>query len=151
MRCFWPIQSLFVQIEFIFKFLFILCPLLTKVRHHLVHLVLQENALFPFHPFSYCVFVHCMPSPTALNFTIHLLLLFFQKGSTVSLSASTAFLNLLRKDLDRSKPAILPHCSAQTRTGIGHLRRPPGVELIPCRRKPLRPRRTLRDPAQTQV
>jgi hypothetical protein len=27
------------------KFLFILGPLLTKVRHHLVHLVLQENAL----------------------------------------------------------------------------------------------------------
>ncbi len=24
------------------------------------------------------------------------------------------------------------HCSAQTRTGIGHLRRPPGVELIPA-------------------
>jgi hypothetical protein len=42
-------------------------------------------------------------------------------------------------------------CSAQTRTGIGHLRKPPGVELIPCRRKPLRRTRTLRDPAQTQV
>ncbi len=42
-------------------------------------------------------------------------------------------------------------CSAQNRTGIGHLRRPPGVELIPCRRKPLRCTRTLRDPAQTQV
>ncbi len=41
-------------------------------------------------------------------------------------------------------------CSAQTRTGIGHLRKP-GVELIPCRRKPLRRTRTLRDPAQTQV
>ena len=63
MRCFWPIQSLFVQIEFIFKFLFILCPLLTKVRHHLVHLVLQENALFPFHPFSYSItylFIACL-------------------------------------------------------------------------------------------
>ncbi len=35
-------------------------------------------------------------------------------------------------------------CSAQTRTGIGHLRKPPGVELIPCRRKPLRRTRTLR-------
>jgi hypothetical protein len=23
-------------------------------------------------------------------------------------------------------------CSAQTRTGMGHLRRPPGVELIPA-------------------
>ncbi len=32
-----------------------------------------------------------------------------------------------------------------------HLRRPSGVELIPCRRKPLRRMRTLRDPAQTQV
>ncbi len=42
-------------------------------------------------------------------------------------------------------------CSAQTRTGIGHLRKPPGVELIPCRRKPLRRTRTLHDPAQTQV
>ncbi len=42
-------------------------------------------------------------------------------------------------------------CSAQTRTGIGHLRKPPGVELIPCRRKPLSRTRTLRDPAQTQV
>ncbi len=42
-------------------------------------------------------------------------------------------------------------CSAQTRTEIGHLRRPPGVELIPCRWKPLRRTRTLRDPAQTQV
>jgi hypothetical protein len=42
-------------------------------------------------------------------------------------------------------------CSAQTRTGIGHLRKPPGVELIPCRRKPLRRTRTLRDPAQMQV
>jgi hypothetical protein len=42
-------------------------------------------------------------------------------------------------------------CSAQTRTGIGHLRRPPGVELIPWRRKPLRRTITLRDPAQTQV
>ncbi len=104
-------------------------------------IMLQENALFPFHPFSYCVFVHCMPSPTALNFTIHLLHLFFYKGSTVSLSASSAFLNLLRKDLGHSKPAILPLCSAQTRTRIGHLRRPPGVELIPCRCKahPTRP------------
>jgi hypothetical protein len=43
------------------------------------------------------------------------------------------------------------HCSAQTRTGIGHLRRPPGVELIPCRQKPLRRTRTLHDPSQTQV
>ncbi len=42
-------------------------------------------------------------------------------------------------------------CSAQTQTGIGHLRRPPGVELIPCRPKPLRGTRTLRNPAQTQV
>jgi hypothetical protein len=42
-------------------------------------------------------------------------------------------------------------CSAQTRTGIGHLRKPPGVELIPCHRKPLRHTRTLHDPAQTQV
>ncbi len=41
-----------------------------------------------------------------------------------------------------------PTCSAQTRTGIGHLRKPPGVELI---QKPLRRTRTLRDPAQTQV
>ncbi len=36
-------------------------------------------------------------------------------------------------------------------TGKGHLRKPPGVELIPCHRKPLRRMRTLRDPAQTQV
>ncbi len=42
-------------------------------------------------------------------------------------------------------------CLLQTRTGIGHLRTPPGVELIPCRWKPLRRTRTLRDPAQTQV
>ncbi len=42
-------------------------------------------------------------------------------------------------------------CSAQTRTGIGHLRRPPGVELIPCCRKPFRHTRTLRGPVQTQV
>ncbi len=42
-------------------------------------------------------------------------------------------------------------CLAQTRIGIGHLRKPPGVELIPCRRKLLRRTRTLRDPAQTQV
>ncbi len=42
-------------------------------------------------------------------------------------------------------------CSAQTRIGIGHLRKPPGVELIPCLRKPLRRTRTLRNPAQTQV
>ncbi len=42
-------------------------------------------------------------------------------------------------------------CSAQTRTGIGHLRKPPGVELIPCCRKPLRRTCTLHDPAQTQV
>jgi hypothetical protein len=27
---------------------------------------------------------------------------------------------------------FLPLCSAQTRTGMGHLRRPPGVELIPA-------------------
>jgi hypothetical protein len=46
---------------------------------------------------------------------------------------------------------IYSHCSAQTRPGIGHLRKPPGVELIPCRRKPLRRTRSLRDPAQTQV
>ena len=37
------------------------------------------------------------------------------------------------------------NCSAQTRTKIGHLRKPPGVEMIPCRRKPLRHTRTLRD------
>ncbi len=43
------------------------------------------------------------------------------------------------------------YCSAQTRTGIGHLRKPPGVELIPCRLKPLRRTRTLLDPAQTLV
>ncbi len=42
-------------------------------------------------------------------------------------------------------------CSAQTQTGIGHLSKPPGVELIPCHRKPLRRTHTLRDPAQTQV
>jgi hypothetical protein len=42
-------------------------------------------------------------------------------------------------------------CSAQTRTGIGHLRKPPGVEQIPCRQKPLRRSRTLHDTAQTQV
>ncbi len=35
-------------------------------------------------------------------------------------------------------------CSAQTQTGIGHLRKPPGVELIPCCRKLLRRTRTLR-------
>ena len=46
---------------------------------------------------------------------------------------------------------ILSQCLAQTRTGIGHLRKPPGVELIPCCRKPLKHTRTLRDPAQTQV
>jgi hypothetical protein len=28
------------------------------------------------------------------------------------------------------------------RIGIGHLRKPPGVELIPCRRKPLKRTRT---------
>jgi hypothetical protein len=33
----------------------------------------------------------------------------------------------------------------------GFLRKPPGVELIPCRRKPLRRTSSLRDPAQTQV
>ncbi len=43
------------------------------------------------------------------------------------------------------------YCSAPTRTGIGHLRKPRGVELIPCHRKPLRRTRTLRHPAQTQV
>ncbi len=31
----------------------------------------------------------------------------------------------------------ISQCSAQTRTGIGHLRKPPGVELIPCRRNHL--------------
>jgi hypothetical protein len=31
------------------------------------------------------------------------------------------------------------------------LEKPPGVELNPCRRKPLRRTRFLRDPAQTQV
>ncbi len=42
-------------------------------------------------------------------------------------------------------------CSAQTRTWIGHLRKPPGVELIPCHRKPLRRTRSLRNLALTQV
>ncbi len=41
-------------------------------------------------------------------------------------------------------------CSAQTQTGMGHLRKPPGVELIPAV-KPLRRTRSLRDPTQTQV
>ncbi len=50
-----------------------------------------------------------------------------------------------------SLPIVHNTCSAQTRTGVGHLRKPPGVELIPCCRKPLRRMRTLRDPAQTQV
>ncbi len=36
---------------------------------------------------------------------------------------------LLSGELGFSK--YLPVCSAQTRTGMGHLRRPPGVELIP--------------------
>ncbi len=45
----------------------------------------------------------------------------------------------------------LCECAAKTQTRIGHLRKPPGVELIPCRRKPLRRTRTLRNPAQTQV
>jgi hypothetical protein len=31
------------------------------------------------------------------------------------------------------------------------LRKPLGVEMIPCRRKPLRRTRTLHNPAQTQV
>ncbi len=43
------------------------------------------------------------------------------------------------------------YCSAQTRTGNRALEKPPGVELIPCRRKPLRHTRSLRDPEQTQV
>ncbi len=57
--------------------------------------------------------------------------------------------SLSKKNSHRHKNQHL--CSAQTRTGIGHLRKPPAVELIPCRRKPLRRRSTLRDPARTQV
>jgi hypothetical protein len=34
---------------------------------------------------------------------------------------------------------------------IRALEKPPAAELIPCRRKPLRRTRLLRDPAQTQV
>jgi hypothetical protein len=43
--------------------------------------------------------------------------------------------NLFGTDLDRNRA----------------LEKPPGVELIPCRRKPLRRTRLLRNPAQTQV
>jgi hypothetical protein len=57
-----------------------------------------------------------------------------------------------RDPLKRAKnrrTKLINLCWAHTR--IGHLRKPPGVELIPCRRKLLRRTRTLCDPAQTQV
>jgi hypothetical protein len=40
--------------------------------------------------------------------------------------------NLYCKQLKESLLSNLAGCSAQTRTGMGHLRKPPGVELIPA-------------------
>ncbi len=60
----------------------------------------------------------------------------------LEVSATGPELNLdvsaLRRYVSNPQGPVHTYCSAQTRTGIGHLRKPPGVELIPCRRKPLR-------------
>ncbi len=49
------------------------------------------------------------------------------------------------------KLMIVIRCSAQTRTGMGHLRKPQELNWFLPLIKPLRRTRTLRDPAQTQV
>jgi hypothetical protein len=62
--------------------------------------------------------------------------------------------NYLRKSTNfkiEAKKILILVCSAQTRTRIGLLEKTPSSEPIPCRRKPLRRTRLLRDPAQTQV
>ncbi len=75
---FWPKQSLLVWIESIYKILEF-GPLLTKVRHNLAHLELQEKAhisiqrlllplLSSLRAFSYSALFHRPPSPTALSF-----------------------------------------------------------------------------------
>ena len=81
---FWPKQSLLVWIESIYKILEF-GPLLTKVRHNLAHLELQEKALIyiqrlllpllsSLRAFSYSALFHHPPSPTALSFIPRILL-----------------------------------------------------------------------------
>ncbi len=59
----------------------------------------------------------------------------FRKGSKYICLQNLGSKLLFGTDLDRNR----------------ELEKPPGVELFPCRRKPLRCTRSLRDPAQTQV
>ncbi len=77
-----PDQSLLVWIESIQKF-FEFGPLITKVRHNLAHMALQEKALnsilhlllpclSSLLTFSYSALFHYAPSPTALIFIPHI-------------------------------------------------------------------------------
>jgi hypothetical protein len=72
---FWPKpkQSLLVWIESIYKFLEF-GPLLTKVRHNLAHLELQEKALISIQRLLLPLLSSLRTFPIALNFTTRLLL-----------------------------------------------------------------------------